>query len=69
MGGRLEGGDALAQALEVAQRVEDLIERLGLTQPSLSERGVGQDQLDVIARRVCRGEPPDSIVGLVRGLF
>ncbi|KAM5347990.1 hypothetical protein ACJ41O_007814 [Fusarium nematophilum] len=69
MGGCRDGRGARAEALEVAQRVEDLIRELGLLQPSLSARGVDRDEAIVIAGRASGGEPSESILALVAALF
>ncbi|KAK7427457.1 hypothetical protein QQZ08_006063 [Neonectria magnoliae] len=69
VGGQQRCGNDVADALEVAQRVENLVMELGLTQPSLSSRGVGQDQAAVIARKASGGYGEDSILGLVEALF
>lgn len=59
-----------ADALDVAQRVEDLVMQLGLAQPSLSSRGVRKDQVAVIAGKVSAGgAKEDGLVALVEGFF
>ncbi|KAJ4327800.1 hypothetical protein N0V84_001762 [Fusarium piperis] len=69
LGGNRRGGDARCEAIEVAQRVEALVRELGLEQPSLSERGVGRDQVAVIASRASGGEPSNEVLALVESLF
>ncbi|KAM6521322.1 hypothetical protein FSOLCH5_006081 [Fusarium solani] len=68
-GGSRRGGDTRGEAIEVAQRVEALVRELGLEQPSLSARGVGREQVAVIARRASGGEPSQEILALVESLF
>lgn len=69
MGGQRRCGSDLADALEVAQRVEDLVVDLGLAQPTLSARGVDREQVRVIAAKIPGEEAKDLILGLVEGLF
>ncbi|WAO85140.1 Fe-ADH domain-containing protein [Fusarium falciforme] len=69
LGGSRRGGDARGEAIEVAQRVEALVRELGLEQPSLTARGVGREQVAVIARRASGGEPSKEILALVESLF
>ncbi|KAF4982432.1 hypothetical protein FZEAL_1950 [Fusarium zealandicum] len=69
LGGHCEGRGPQDEALQVAQRIENLVSELGLTQPSLSKRGVGQDQIVVIAGRASGGDPSKDILALVEGLF
>ncbi|KAM6533827.1 hypothetical protein FALCPG4_006774 [Fusarium falciforme] len=69
LGGSRRGGDARGEAIEVAQRVEALVRELGLEQPSLTARGVGREQVTVIARRASGGEPSKEILALVDSLF
>ncbi|KAL2691587.1 hypothetical protein Neosp_001976 [[Neocosmospora] mangrovei] len=69
LGGNRRGEDARSEAIEVAQRVEALVRELGLEQPSLSARGVGREQVTVIARRASGGEPSKEILALVESLF
>jgi hypothetical protein len=70
MGGQRRRGNDQADALEVAQRVEELVIQLGLTQSSLSSRGVSQDQVAVIAAKVSGDDAKDDgIVRLVEGFF
>ncbi|KAI8723351.1 Fe-ADH domain-containing protein [Fusarium sp. LHS14.1] len=69
LGGNRRGGDARGEAIEVSQRVEALVKELGLEQPSLSARGVGREQVTVIARRASGGEPSKEILALVESLF
>ncbi|KAH6895747.1 putative Maleylacetate reductase [Thelonectria olida] len=60
MGGQRRRGDDRADALEVAQRVEDLVIQLGLAQSSLSSRGVSLDQVAVIAGKVSGEDAKDD---------
>ncbi|KAH6995570.1 alcohol dehydrogenase [Ilyonectria sp. MPI-CAGE-AT-0026] len=69
MGGQRRCGSDLADALEVAQRVEDLVVDLGLAQPTLSARGVDREQARVIAAKIPGEEAKDLILGLVEGLL
>lgn len=69
LGGQRRRGDEHADALKVAQRVEGLVTELGLAQCSLLERGVGQEQVDVIAGRATGGSPTEPIIALVWSLF
>ncbi|KAH8736558.1 alcohol dehydrogenase [Ilyonectria robusta] len=69
MGGQRRCGSDLSDALEVAQRVEDLVVDLGLAQPTLSARGVDREQARVIAAEIPGEEAKDLILGLVEGLF
>ncbi|KAF7552270.1 hypothetical protein G7Z17_g4426 [Cylindrodendrum hubeiense] len=69
MGGQRKCGSDLADALEVAQRVENLVIELGLAQPTLSARGVDRDQASVIAGKVPGEDGKGSILVLVEGLF
>lgn len=49
--------------------MQALVGELGLEQPSLSARGVGRDQVAVIAGRASGGEPSDEVLALVESLF
>ncbi|KAI8679548.1 Fe-ADH domain-containing protein [Fusarium keratoplasticum] len=69
LGENRRGEDARGEAIEVSQRVEALVRELGLEQPSLSARGVGREQVAVIARRASGGEPSKEILALVESLF
>ncbi|KAH7134404.1 hypothetical protein EDB81DRAFT_903347 [Dactylonectria macrodidyma] len=71
MGGQRRHGSDLADALQVAQRVEDLVVELDLAQPNLKARGVHRDQATVIAAKVSKQgqESQDEILGLVEALF
>ncbi|KAF7559508.1 hypothetical protein G7046_g4640 [Stylonectria norvegica] len=69
MGGQRRRGHDQADALEVAQRVEDLVKELGLAQRTLSERGLDLEQVDIIANRAANGSPSKEVVRLVQGLF
>ncbi|KAI5463839.1 alcohol dehydrogenase [Mariannaea sp. PMI_226] len=69
MGGQRRAGNDLADALEVAQRVENLVTELGLAQPSLSSRGVAMDQVAVISEKVSRGDTNDAIFRLIKEFF
>lgn len=69
LGGEIRCHDERTDAFEVAQRIEELIATLGLTQPSLSARGVGPEQLDLIAVRAAGPNPSELVVKLVEGLF
>ena len=74
-GKRAEGGngpdddDAKADALKVADRIEDLVKELGL-ETRLSEYKVGKDQVDVIARNATgkkEGEVFEGVKRIVEG--
>lgn len=69
LGGERRLHSSQADALEVARRIEELVATLGLTQPPLSTRGVGREQVDVIAVRAAGQNPPELVVKLVEGLF
>lgn len=64
-------GDVVTDAEAVGDAVLGLVERLGL-KTTLTERGVGRDQVGVIARRATRkeeGEEFEAVKGLVEGLY
>lgn len=69
MGGQRRRGSDLADALQVAQRVEDLVVELDLAQPSLEARGVDRGQAAVIAAKAAGQEDQSLVLGLVEALF
>ncbi|CAM1511661.1 Fc.00g091740.m01.CDS01 [Cosmosporella sp. VM-42] len=69
LGGQQRPDHDLADAYRVAQCVDELVTALGLAQSTLSARGVGREEVDVIASRATGGSPTDSIVSLVKSLF
>ncbi|KAL1959366.1 hypothetical protein VTO42DRAFT_2169 [Malbranchea cinnamomea] len=65
-------GDDLEDALEVGRRIVQLVSVLGLSQ-SLTQRGIGRDQIPIIVERATRGanegQRYDAIARLIEGLF
>lgn len=70
--GGTPSGDDLTDALEVGCRINGLVKTLGLHQ-TLTERGVGKDQIPIVVGRVTGGmtEGPlySGITQLVEGLY
>lgn len=66
-------GDAVRDALGFARLLDQLVEQLGLKQRPLSERGIGMDQVPIIARRAVKGpeekELRHAMTELVEALF
>ena len=65
-------GDSRQDALEVGDRILGLVEQLGLKQ-GLRDRGVGEDQLEVIVSRATGGQTEgresEAVKSLVQGLY
>ena len=65
-------GDDLKDALEVGRRIVGLVDALGLRK-SLTERGVGKEQISIVVERAIGGgkEGPmfDAVTRLVEGLY
>lgn len=65
-------GDIQEDAREVGNRINELVATLGL-RTSLSEKGVGKDQVPIIVSRALNGmtEGPvyDAVTRLVEGLY
>lgn len=59
--------------MDFAGSLEELILRLGLKQPSLSDRGVGRDQIPLIVERAVKDPKKQefraAVTSLVEGLF
>jgi hypothetical protein len=72
VGGR-RTDDRLNDALEVGERIIALVEVLGLHPPTLTERGIGRDQIPIIVQRATGGlkEGPmlDAVTQLVERFF
>ncbi len=70
--GGTSSGDELKDALEVGSRISALVESLGLRQ-SLTQRGIGRDQIPIVAERATGGlnQGPlyDAVTRLVEGLY
>ena len=70
--GGTPSGDVLKDALQVGDNIIMLVETLGLSQ-SLTERGVGKDQVPIIVDRATggmkEGQLYDAVKRLVEGLF
>lgn len=71
--GAKRSGDDLKDALEVGSRITGLVEALGLRPCTLTERGIGKDQISVIVERATGGmmEGPmyDAVTRLVEGFY
>lgn len=72
VGGRLSG-DVMKDAVEVGERIIKLVESLDLHPGSLSDMGVGEDQIPVIVQRATgglkEGAVYDAVEQLVKSLF
>ncbi|GAB7363727.1 hypothetical protein MBLNU230_g4295t1 [Neophaeotheca triangularis] len=69
--GRVRSGDDVEDGCAVGEAVLDLVRRLGL-ETSLSEKGVGRDQVAVITKTATRQESGpvfEAVRGLVEGLY
>lgn len=70
--GGQSSGNAEADAQQVGDRINRLVDDLGMHQ-SLTDRGIGKDQIDIIAQRASGGQKEgpvyESVKGLVEGLW
>jgi alcohol dehydrogenase class IV len=70
--GGTPSGDDLKDALEFGSRINELVNTLGLRQ-TLTERGVGRDQIPVVVGRVTgglkEGQMYEAVTTLVEGLY
>lgn len=70
--GQSRSGDDVADANKVGDAILDLVQRLGL-KTTLTEKGVGEDQLDVICKRATGGQTEgpqyDAVKKLVKSLY
>lgn len=71
--GRQPSGDEVKDSMDFAGSLDELVLRLGLKQPSLSDRGVSRDQIPVIVGRAVKDpnehELRAAVQTLVEGLF
>jgi hypothetical protein len=71
--GGKRSGNNLEDALEVGKRVTGLVQGLGLAPLTLTERGVGRDQIPIIVGRATgdlkEGPLYEEITRLVEGFF
>ncbi|KAK3303876.1 putative Maleylacetate reductase [Chaetomium strumarium] len=66
--GRQPTGDAVHDSADFAASLDELVLRLGLQQPSLSDRGVGRDQIPIIVERAVKGPEEKELRAAVRRL-
>jgi alcohol dehydrogenase class IV len=70
--GGTPSGDDLKDGLEFGSRINELVSTLGLRQ-TLTERGVGRDQIPVVVGRVTgglkEGQMYEAVTRLVEGLY
>jgi alcohol dehydrogenase class IV len=70
--GGTSSGDDLKDGLEFGSRINELVSTLGLRQ-TLTERGVGRDQIPVVVGRVTgglkEGQMYEAVTRLVEGLY
>jgi alcohol dehydrogenase class IV len=66
-------GNGEDDAVEVGQRIISLVEALGLHPPTLTERGIGKEQIPIIVQRATgdmkEGPLHDSITDFVEKLY
>lgn len=65
--GQSRSGDDVADATNAGDAVLDLVQRLGL-KTTLTERGVGQDQVDIIVKRATGGQTEGPVYEAVKKL-
>ena len=65
--GQQRTGDDVGDANKAADAVLDLVQRLGL-KTTLTEKGVGEDQVDIIAKRATGGQTEGPVYEAVKKL-
>lgn len=65
--GQSRSGDDVADATKAGDAVLDLVQRLGL-KTTLTERGVGQDQVEIIVKRATGGQTEGPVYEAVKKL-
>lgn len=65
--GQRRSGDDVADAVKAGDAVSDLVQRLGL-KTTLTERGVGPDQLEIIVKRATGGQTEGPVYDAVKNL-
>jgi alcohol dehydrogenase class IV len=65
--GQSRSGDDVADANKAGDAVLDLVQRLGL-KTTLTEKGVGEDQIDIIAKRATGGQTEGPVYEAVKKL-